>query len=72
MYRTDVYFLSKTLAELSVYILLPFIGVSIFYYAVGLNPEPHRFFICAGIIILVANTATSFGKTKSRTVKCLC
>lgn len=61
MYRTDVYFLSKTLAELSAYILFPFIAIAILYYAVGLNPEPDRFFICAGIVILVVNTATSFG-----------
>jgi hypothetical protein len=48
MYRTDVYFLSKTIAELFVYILFPFIAFAIPYYAVGLNPAVDRFFIGAG------------------------
>lgn len=61
MYRTDVYFLSKTFAELFVYIFFPFVSFAIPYYAIGLNPAVERFFTGAGIIILVANTATSFG-----------
>ena len=61
MYRTDVYYLSKTLADLPVYIGFPFIFVAISYFAIGLNPEVERFFICCGITILVANVATSFG-----------
>ena len=48
MYRTDTYFLSKTLAEMAVYIVIPFMGYAILYYAVGLNPEVDRFFIGAG------------------------
>ncbi|XP_046463103.1 protein white-like isoform X2 [Daphnia pulex] len=61
MYRTDVYFLSKTLADLPVYICFPFVFVAITYYAIGLNPSPDRFLIACGIVILVANAATSFG-----------
>ena len=61
MYRTDVYFLSKSLVELGVYILFPFIAFAIPYYVIGLNPAVERFFIAAGIIILVSNVATSFG-----------
>jgi hypothetical protein len=61
MYRTDVYFLSKTLADLPVYICFPFVFVAITYYAIGLNPLPDRFLIACGIVILVANAATSFG-----------
>ncbi|XP_046443611.1 protein white-like isoform X5 [Daphnia pulex] len=61
MYRTDVYFLSKTIAELGVYILFPFIAFAIPYYIIGLNPAVERFFIGAGIVILVTNVATSFG-----------
>lgn len=49
MYRTDVYFLSKTIAELLVYIIFPFIAFAIPYYVVGLNPAVDRFFIGAGI-----------------------
>lgn len=62
MYRTDIYFLCKTLADLPVYIIFPFIFVTIPYYAVGLNPDAERFFTACGIIILVANGATSFGR----------
>lgn len=62
MYRTDVYFLCKTIADLPVYIVFPFIFVCIPYYAIGLNPAADRFFIACGIVILVANAATSFGK----------
>lgn len=62
MYRTDIYFLCKTLADLPVYVVFPFIFVTIPYYAIGLNPEAERFFIACGIVILVANVATSFGK----------
>lgn len=61
MYRTDVYFLSKTFSELFVYIIYPFISFAIPYYIIGLNPEVERFFIASGIIILVTNTASSFG-----------
>jgi len=62
MYRTDVYFLSKTIAELGVYIFFPFVAFAIPYYIIGLNPAVERFFIGAGIVILVTNVATSFGK----------
>ena len=48
MYRTDVYFLSKTIAELFIFILLPFIAFAIPYYVVGFNPAVERFFIEAG------------------------
>lgn len=70
MYRTDVYFLSKTLAELGVYIVFPFISFAIPYYAIGLNPAVERFFIGAGIIILVTNVATSFGEFKLHLFYC--
>lgn len=61
MYRTEVYFISKMLAELPLYILFPFISFAIPYYIVGLNPAVDRFFIGCALLILVANVATSFG-----------
>lgn len=61
MYRTDVYFLSKTLADLPIYIFFPFIFVTIPYFAIGLNPAIDRYFTAALIVIMVANAATSFG-----------
>jgi ABC-type multidrug transport system permease subunit len=62
MYRTDVYFLCKTLAELPLYIIFPFAFSAICYYMVGFNPDISRFFITCAIVVLVANVACSFGK----------
>ena len=53
MYRTDVYFISKQLAELPSFIVSPILFVAIFYYMVGLNPDFKRFVICCLIILLV-------------------
>ena len=61
MYRTDVYFLSKTIAELWVYLFFPMVAFIIPYYAIGLNPAVERLFIGAGIVVLVTNVATSYG-----------
>uniref|UniRef100_A0A0P5WPD4 Protein white n=1 Tax=Daphnia magna TaxID=35525 RepID=A0A0P5WPD4_9CRUS len=61
MYRTDIYFICKSIADLPLFILFPFIFVLIPYFAIGLNPAADRFFIACGITILVANVASSFG-----------
>ena len=61
MYRTDVYFLCKGFADLPVFIIFPFVFVSIVYFIIGLNPEWDRYLIACGIVILVANVAASFG-----------
>ncbi|KAG0728523.1 Protein white [Chionoecetes opilio] len=61
LYRTDVYFLTRNLVELPLYIISPFGFVCITYYMIGLRPEPEHFFLTSLIIILVANTAVSYG-----------
>ncbi|CAH2016567.1 unnamed protein product [Acanthoscelides obtectus] len=61
MYRTDVYFLSKVIAETPLFIILPVLFTSVCYYMVGLNPSWMRFLIACGIVTLVANVSTSFG-----------
>lgn len=61
MYRTDVYFLSKTLVEVPLYIIFPMISWTIPYFAIGLNAAADRFFIGAALVILVNNVAVSFG-----------
>ncbi len=53
MYRTDVYFISKQLAELPLFIIVPIGFVSIFYYMVGMNYLFERFVMCNVIILLV-------------------
>jgi hypothetical protein len=62
MYRVDVYFLCKTLAEVPVFAAIPIIFTCITYYLVGLNPSVQRFFVANIIIMLVANVAVSLGK----------
>lgn len=61
IYRVDVYYLSKNVAELPFGIVLPLIFTSIMYFMVGMNPLVGRFFATVGILILVANAAVSFG-----------
>ncbi|KAJ3643839.1 hypothetical protein Zmor_026525 [Zophobas morio] len=61
MYRTDIYFLCKTIAECPIFITMPLILTAICYFLIGLNPNGPRFFIACGILVLVANVATSFG-----------
>jgi hypothetical protein len=65
MYRVDVYFLCKTLAEMPVFAALPVIFTCVAYYLVGLNPNVLRFLVANIVVILVANVAVSFGKFKS-------
>ncbi|KAK1124574.1 hypothetical protein K0M31_005951 [Melipona bicolor] len=61
MYRTDVYFLCKTLAEAPIFIAVPLLFTVVAYPMIGLYPGIDHFFITAGIVALVANVSTSFG-----------
>nr|BBC77943.1 ABC transporter White [Thermobia domestica] len=61
MYRTDVYFLCKTIAEIPIFIVVPILFCSVCYYMIGLNPQAVRFLTALGIVTLVANVATSCG-----------
>ncbi|VVC34333.1 Hypothetical protein CINCED_3A012439 [Cinara cedri] len=61
MYRTDVYFLSKTLAEVPLFLIIPVLFTSILYYAVGLNPKFIHFIIAIILISLVSQVAVSVG-----------
>ena len=60
MYRADVYFLCKQLAEVPIFVLLPVAFLSIFYYLVGLNPNWLRFAICVGIVELQVQVVIGF------------
>ncbi|XP_045102401.1 protein white-like isoform X3 [Portunus trituberculatus] len=61
LYRTDVYFLTRNLVELPLFILSPFGFMAIAYYMVGLRPGAEHFFLASFIIIIVANVAVSYG-----------
>lgn len=65
LYRSDTYFLGKSLAELPLFLLVPFIFTSIVYPMVGLQPIFMNYVIAVCIVALVANVATSFGKNSS-------
>ncbi|XP_068753608.1 protein white-like [Montipora capricornis] len=60
MYRTDVYFLTKTFAQVPQFLLAPLILVGISYWMIGLRPDPVRFFYAYGICALVAMNAASY------------
>ena len=62
MYRTDVYFLAKTLALVPHFLLIPVLFVGIVYFMVGLNMHLERFFIAVGILELLTQVVVSFGK----------
>lgn len=62
MYRTDVYFLCKTMAEVPIFLAIPCIFTCVMYYMVGLNPKFSHFLAAGAIITLVSNVATSFGE----------
>ncbi|KAK5645428.1 hypothetical protein RI129_006728 [Pyrocoelia pectoralis] len=68
MYRADVYFLSKNVTDLPIYIIMPVVVICICYYLIGFNPDVSNFFIAIGITILVVNTSVSFGYL----ISCLC
>lgn len=60
MYRTDVYFLSKTFAESPQFFLGPLIMITVGYWMVGLRPDVLRFLVAYGILALVSMAAVSF------------
>ncbi|GAB0088557.1 Protein white [Sergentomyia squamirostris] len=61
LYRTDTFFLGKTLAELPLFIITPIIFTSIAYPMIGLMPGFGHFTTACIIMALLANVATSFG-----------
>ena len=61
MYRIDVYYLSKQIAEMPIYLIIPVMFTTIFYPMVGLAWEWLRFFNCLCIILLLVQAALSFG-----------
>ncbi|XP_045170126.2 protein white-like isoform X2 [Mercenaria mercenaria] len=61
LYRVDIYFLCKNLAELPSFIIIPIIFCAITYWMVGLYATFEAFVVFTGVILLVANTSVSFG-----------
>jgi uncharacterized phage infection (PIP) family protein YhgE len=61
MYRADIYFLCKTIADTPIFIAIPVIFTIIAYPMIGLYMNIQHFFTAIMIVILVANVSTSFG-----------
>ncbi|XP_075159333.1 protein white-like [Haematobia irritans] len=61
LYRCDTYFLGKTIAELPLFLVVPFLFTAIAYPMIGLRPGLTHFLSAMALVTLVANVATSFG-----------
>jgi len=61
MYRVDTYFLAKQLVDLPLFILDPFITITILYWMVGLNSDPARFIAAVLVVLLVVQVVLSLG-----------
>lgn len=57
LYRTDAYYLAKTVTGLPLTLLFPVIGASINYSLIGLDNNAGRFFGFVGILLLVTNAS---------------
>ena len=57
MYRTDVYYLARQLVEIPIFIIIPILFCSIYYYIVGMNEEFDRFCIACLAVILVTQVS---------------
>ncbi|XP_053393173.1 protein white-like isoform X2 [Mercenaria mercenaria] len=63
LYRVDIYFICKSLAELPSFIIIPVIFSAVTYWMVGLYNSAEAFLIFTAVIVIVANTSVSFGLT---------
>lgn len=61
LFRVDTYFLGKTIAEMPLFIAVPFMFTSITYPMIGLKSGYVHYLIALSVVTLVANVATSFG-----------
>lgn len=62
MYRTDVYFLAKQIADLPLFVITPVLFMAIYYYMVNLNNEIDRFLMAILINVMIVQTASAIGK----------
>lgn len=61
MYRSDSYFLAKTLAEIPMYTIIPVMFTSVCYWTIGFYPDWRNYLMACLIVTLVTNAACSFG-----------
>ncbi|XP_059178882.1 protein white-like [Physella acuta] len=61
IYRADTYYLTKTFAEVPLFVAVSLIFVSITYWMIGLYASWEAYLIAAGVLVLTANVAISLG-----------
>ncbi|KAH9524967.1 hypothetical protein Btru_028364 [Bulinus truncatus] len=61
LYRVDTYYLTKTIAEVPLFIAVSAIFATITYWMIGLYCSWQAYLIAVGILLLVANVAISLG-----------
>lgn len=61
LFRVDTYFLGKTIAEVPLFLAVPFVFTSITYPMIGLQSGVSHYLTTLLVVVLVANVATSFG-----------
>ncbi|OQV23731.1 Protein white [Hypsibius exemplaris] len=61
MYRSDVYYICKTLVDLPVFVVIPFVMVTIAYWMAAMNSAWQAYLVACCVLALVANAAVSFG-----------
>ncbi|GFO40888.1 ATP-binding cassette sub-family g member [Plakobranchus ocellatus] len=61
LYRSDCYYLAKTIVEIPVFILITILFGTVTYWMIGLYESIDAFLIAVGVLLLTANVALSLG-----------
>ncbi|CAL4155083.1 unnamed protein product [Meganyctiphanes norvegica] len=61
MYRADVFFLTRNIVEFPIYIIGPFLFITISYWMIGFTNTVEAYLVACLIIVLIANVAVSYG-----------
>lgn len=61
MYRADVYFLSKQIAEIPIYLFIPSCFLIAFYLMVGLVLDASHIFYALAVVLAMTQVIVGFG-----------
>nr|KAG5714727.1 hypothetical protein BaRGS_000215 [Batillaria attramentaria] len=65
LYRSDIYYIAKSIAELPTFIVLPIVSMTIDYWMMGLYNSAEAYLVAIGVSVLIANVSMSFGHVVS-------
>eukprot|EP00117_Sycon_ciliatum_P036739 scpid32794/ scgid27614/ Protein white len=68
MYKTWIYMLTKTIAEIPFQLTIPLVFQAVIYFMIGLNPRADRFFTLYAVFVTMALAAQSIGYVISAAV----